>query len=88
MEYPVQKKNMTIAGFKFGVGEKIAAKSHQLVGADSGFICFTALGTLTCLAPENRPGPKRKLIFQPSIFRCEEVSFREGIPSDISTWIP
>ena len=24
--------------------------------------------------------PKRKLIFQPSIFRCENVSFREGIP--------
>ena len=22
-------------------------------------------------APENRPGPKRKLVFQPSIFRCE-----------------
>ena len=29
------------------------------------------------IAPENRPGPKRKLIFQPSIFRCY-VSFREG----------
>ena len=25
---------------------------------------------LTAKAPENRPGPKRKLIFQPSIFRC------------------
>ena len=23
--------------------------------------------------------PKRKLVFQPSIFRCENVSFREGI---------
>ena len=32
----------------------------------------------TKISPENRPGPKRKLIFQPSIFRCENVSFREG----------
>jgi len=29
------------------------------------------------LAPENMPGPKRKLVFQPSIFRCY-VSLREG----------
>ena len=29
-------------------------------------------------APENRPGPKRKLVFQPSIFRGY-VSFREGM---------
>ena len=34
---------------------------------------------LTNIAPENRPGPKRKLIFQPSIFRGGNVSFREGI---------
>ena len=26
---------------------------------------------LTAKAPENRPGPKRKFIFEPSIFRCE-----------------
>ena len=32
---------------------------------------------LTANAPENRPGPKRKVVFQPSIFRCY-VSFREG----------
>ena len=25
----------------------------------------------TAKAPQNRPGPKRKLVFQPSIFRCE-----------------
>ena len=31
---------------------------------------------LTANAPENRPGPKRKRIFQPSIFRFY-VSFRE-----------
>ena len=31
---------------------------------------------LTAKGPENRPGPKRKLIFQPSIFRC--YSFKEG----------
>ena len=29
-------------------------------------------------APENVPGPNRKVVFQPSIFRCENVSFREG----------
>ena len=29
------------------------------------------------IAPE-RDHPKRKLLFQPSIFRCENVSFREG----------
>ena len=29
-------------------------------------------------APENRPGPKRQLVLQPSIFRGENVSFREG----------
>jgi len=33
---------------------------------------------LTAKAPENRQGPKRKLVFQPSIFRGENVSFREG----------
>ena len=32
---------------------------------------------LTANAPVDRPGPKRKIIFQPSIFRCENVSFRE-----------
>ena len=32
----------------------------------------------TNISPENRPGPKRKLVFQPSIFRCY-VSFGEGI---------
>ena len=32
---------------------------------------------LAANAPENRPGPKRKFIFQPSIFRCY-VTFREG----------
>ena len=31
----------------------------------------------TNIAPENGPGPKRKIIFQPSIFRGY-VSFREG----------
>ena len=31
----------------------------------------------TNVAPENRPS-QRKLVFQPSIFRCENVSFREG----------
>ena len=32
--------------------------------------------------PENRPGPKRKVIFQPSIFRCYG-SFREGMPQGL-----
>ena len=31
----------------------------------------------TEIAPENRPKPKRQLVFQPSIFRCY-VSVREG----------
>ena len=41
---------------------------------------------LTANAPENRPGPKRKLVFQSSIFRVY-VSFREGKiekPNDVS----
>ncbi len=33
---------------------------------------------LTSKAAENRPGPKRKLVFQPSMLRCY-VSFREGM---------
>ena len=34
-------------------------------------------------APENRPGPKRKqFVFQPSIFRCENLSFGECLPPD------
>ena len=33
---------------------------------------------LTAKAPENRPHPERKFIFQPSVFRCKlAVSFRE-----------
>ncbi len=28
---------------------------------------------LTVKTPENSPGPKRKLILQPSIFRCERL---------------
>ena len=37
---------------------------------------FTLPGTN--IAPENRPKPNRKVVFQPSIFRGENVSFREG----------
>ena len=33
---------------------------------------------LTAKASENRPGPKRKLVFQPSIFQVN-VSFREAM---------
>ena len=32
----------------------------------------------TNISHENRQGPNRKFIFQPSIFRGENVSFREG----------
>ncbi len=32
---------------------------------------------LTANASENRPGSKRKVMFQPSIFQCYD-SFREG----------
>ena len=36
---------------------------------------------LTANAPENRPKrSNRKVVFQPSIFRGEHVSFREGNP--------
>ena len=28
--------------------------------------------------PENRPSEKETIVFQPSIFGCENVSFREG----------
>ena len=41
-------------------------------------VCLVTLPE-TNISPENRPGPKRKVIFQPSIFRGENVSFREGI---------
>ena len=43
----------------------VAEKSIFL---NSDYIYFLKL---TANAPENRPGPKRKLIFQPSIVRCE-----------------
>ena len=39
---------------------------------------LTLRETNSKFAPENRPGPKRKLIFQSSVFRCY-VSFTEGI---------
>ena len=45
---------------------------------------------LTAKAPENRPGPKRKLVLQPSIFRCKlAVSFREGsiFFGQVSLWM-
>ena len=35
-------------------------------------------GSCCFVGPENRPDPKKKLVFQPSIFRCY-VSLREGI---------
>ena len=34
----------------------------------------------TNIAPENRPKPKRKVVFQPSIVRGEHVSSRECRP--------
>ncbi len=33
---------------------------------------------LTANAPENRPSKKETIVFQPPIFRCENVSLREG----------
>ena len=42
-----------------------------------GKIKFTLPETNIAVAPENKQGPKRKVIFQPSIFRGY-VSFREG----------
>ena len=38
-------------------------------------------------APENRPGPEKEtIVFQPSIFRGENVSFREGIDEFRAYW--
>ena len=38
------------------------------------------------IAPENRPSKKETIVFQPSISRCENVGFREGIPSCVFRW--
>ena len=43
------------------------------------FFCTTLTPWNWQFAPENRPGPIRKLFFQPSIFR-RNVSFRDGTP--------
>ncbi len=36
---------------------------------------------LTAIAPENRLSQKERIVLQPSICRCENDSFREGIIS-------
>ena len=36
---------------------------------------------LTDISPENRPVPKKKLVFQPSIFRCYVTLVSWGVPS-------
>ena len=50
-----------------GVGFLFKHSSTKIIGSETNIF-----------APENGPGPKRKLLFQPSIFRGENVSFREG----------
>ena len=46
-------------------------------------VCKSRIKTHTLPETNSSPlkigHPKRKLVFQPSIFRCENVSFREGI---------
>ena len=39
------------------------------------------------IAPENGPSQKERIVFQASIFGCENVSFREGISKKIC-WLP
>ena len=53
-----------------------------------GLILFADLPSLklTAKAPENRPSQKETILFQPSIFRCENVSFREGSPQKNLVW--
>ena len=55
---------------------KIHSKRTVLAGFSTKDAYIHSL-KLTAKAPENRPGPNRKVVFQPSIFRCY-LSFREG----------
>ena len=50
---------------------------HRLVffGAKKSIELYTL--PETNIAPENGPSQKETIVFQPSIFRCENVSFRE-----------
>ena len=41
---------------------------------------------LTANAPENRSSQKETIVFQPSIFRCENVSFRECMAKCLKSW--
>ncbi len=45
----------------------------KVFGRSSRLCQRTTLPKTNIFAPENRPGPKRKFIFQPSIFRCEPL---------------
>jgi len=54
---------------------------YPKVGRDVVICCFVEITLpepLTFFATENRPNPKRKFIFQPSVFRGCDI-FREGI---------
>ena len=54
--------------------------------SDSGYFVGKHSLPETNISPENRPGPKRKVVFQPSIFRGH-VSFGECKSVFYNLWI-
>ena len=59
----------------------MAAGEFTQLGAPSAPKCLEPHFSLklTANVPENRQNPKKeRIVFQPSIFRCENVSFRKG----------
>ena len=74
--FEVTKKKHTTNGVRIssGDGESLDIFPKRSKGLSLGsFVIANMLHSLklTAKAPENRPGPKRKFVFQPSIFRCE-----------------
>ncbi len=67
----------TISGGSLGFQGPINS-SNLVFGCRACQVWRFTLPETNIFAPENRPGPNRKVVFQPSIFRGENVSFREG----------
>ncbi len=59
------------------IAEKVSHEKLNTERREKGTKNLPSL-KLTANAPENRPKPNRKVIFQPSILRGGNVSFREG----------